>query len=120
MMKSLQLKWDEKADWYSKFEGFSFQGTVTCLNMVDSFNSDRLLEVGCGTGHHSELIAKSFTPANGLLVSCDFSTEMVKKMKERYAESDFVKDESVTVSVSTDIDHTTLEDSLCEEVNQKF
>ena len=79
-------KWDKMSDWYQHFEKFSFQGTVTCLTMVDSFNKQRLLEVGCGTGTHSGLIAKDFIcPEKFLLVSCDFSTEMVTKMKNRYA-----------------------------------
>jgi len=53
----MQKKWDSLADWYMKFEYFSFQGTTTCLNMVDSFNAERILEVGCGSGIHSEIIA---------------------------------------------------------------
>merc|ERR1711957_277728 len=108
------------ADWYSKFEMFSFQGTVTCLNMVDSFNAKRLLEVGCGPGLHSELIAKSFTPEKGLLVSCDFSPEMVNKMKTRYGESEFAKEEGVSVRISTEVDHTESSDSQCEGLNEEF
>ena len=100
-----QKKWDSMAKWYSKFEYYSFQGTVTCLNMVDSFNSKRVLEVGCGPGLHSELIAKSFINDGALLVSCDFSPEMVKMMKERYADSGFTKEEGVSVNFY-EVDHT--------------
>jgi len=51
----------------------------------------------------------------GELVSCDFSKEMVTKMKERYAQSDLSKDkEGFSVFVSTDLDHTLSGDSQCE------
>lgn len=32
-----------------------------------------ILEVGCGSGHHSEFIAKNYLQKGALLVSCDFS-----------------------------------------------
>jgi len=85
--------------------------------MVDSFNSKRVLEVGCGPGLHSELIAKSFINDGALLVSCDFSHEMVKMMKERYADSGFTKEEGVSVSFY-EVDHTKSTDSRCEGLDQ--
>jgi trans-aconitate methyltransferase len=109
-MLDSQKRWDGMAEWYSKFEYFSFQGTVTCLNMVDSFNSKRLLEVGCGPGLHSELISSSFIPENGLLVSCDFSPAMINLMKTRYSAS-ASKQENISVSIDTEVNHTTSTDS---------
>lgn len=100
------------SDWYAKFEHFAFQGTVTCCTMVDSQNKKRVLEVGCGPGFHSEQIAKSWiSPDHSLLVSCDFSNEMVMKIKKRYEASDFSKREDVRVQIDTETDHTASETS---------
>jgi len=106
------------SDWYKFAEPFSYQSATTCLVMSNAHNCKRVLEVGCGPGLHSELIAKSILqPNGGLLVSCDFSKEMVTIMKRRYdnseysklegnhfkfdIESDFVGDENLTVDPST-------------------
>ena len=91
-LEATQKRYDSFADWYTTIEHKTFQGTITCLNMVDSLNSKRIIEVGCGPGLHSQLIAKSFMSKGSLLVSCDFSTEMVNKMKARYAASDLSKE----------------------------
>ena len=107
------------ADWYQKFEHFAFQGTVTCCTMVDSYNKKRVLEVGCGPGFHSEQIALSWiSPDHSLLVSCDFSNEMVMKMKKRYEASDFTKREGVLVQIDAETDHTISENSQIDLPNE--
>ena len=50
--------------------------------------ADRVLEVACGPGRHSLMLAQTFLMKKGVLVSCDFSGEMVKKLHQNYAESD--------------------------------
>ena len=83
-------KWDNLSDWYSQFERFAVQSTTTCLEMTDARYCGRVLEVACGTGTHSEVIAKGFMASNGaVLVSSDFSKEMVSKLKERFEKSDY-------------------------------
>jgi len=72
--------------------------------MVDSYHKKRVLEVGCGCGFHSEQIAKSWiSPEKSVLVSCDFSREMMVKVKKRF---DTWKQEGITVSIDTETDHT--------------
>ena len=78
------------SDWYSRFERFAVQSTTTCLEMTDARYCSRILEVACGAGTHSEVIAKGFLASNGaMLVSSDFSKEMVSKLKERFEKSDY-------------------------------
>ena len=77
-LKTERQMWDRDAEWYSQFEAFTFQGTSTCLAMTKAHTAKSILEVGCGTGHHSQLIAKSILARGSRLISCDFSTEMVK------------------------------------------
>ena len=73
----------------------TIQGTVTCavqtemLNCGNSENGQRILEVACGPGKHSLLLATSFLKPKGVLISCDFSEEMIKKLKKNYLESDY-------------------------------
>ena len=49
---------------------------------------DIVIEVGCGPGKHSLTLASSFLKINGVLVSCDFSSNMVKMLAKNYNESD--------------------------------
>ena len=75
----IQQKWDIKGDWYqSTIEQYSTQGTLTCAIMTDMKNADRTIEVSCGPGKHSSLLASQFLKKGGVLVSCDYSMEMIK------------------------------------------
>ena len=57
--------------------------------MANAINSKRILEVACGPGRHSLFLASNFlTKDKGVLVSCDFSNGMVKKLKRNYNEGD--------------------------------
>ena len=44
----------------------------------------RVLEVGCGGGTHSIFMASCLLPRGGLLVSTDFSSDMLNTMKKRF------------------------------------
>ena len=45
--------------------------------MTNAHTAKSILEVGCASGHHSEFIAKSYLKPGSMLVSCDFSKDMV-------------------------------------------
>tara|TARA_B110000285_G_C14686874_1_gene407269 strand:- start:72 stop:434 length:363 start_codon:yes stop_codon:yes gene_type:complete len=80
------------AAWYAKnMETSSVQGMVTCAVMTNMQNCKRVLEVACGPGAHSKILATSFLNRDGgVLVSCDYAQEMVKKLKETFEqEHDF-------------------------------
>ena len=65
---------------------------VTCAVMAEVTKATRTLEVACGPGGHSLLLASSFLRRDGgVLVSCDFSMGMVKKLEQTFqAENDYV------------------------------
>jgi len=69
------------------------QGTVTCAVMANTLNCSRVIEVACGPGFNSSVIANSYLNRNkSALVCCDFSKEMVRNAKEHFEnESDFTK-----------------------------
>jgi len=51
-------KWNRMVDWYSTVgELCAFQGTSTLLSMARAKQCSNILEVACGTGTHSEIIA---------------------------------------------------------------
>jgi ubiquinone/menaquinone biosynthesis C-methylase UbiE len=76
------------ADWYAKhIETSSVQGMVTCAVMSNMQKCKRVLEVACGPGCHSKILATSFLNRDGgVLVSCDYAPNMVKKLKETFDE----------------------------------
>ena len=82
----IQAKWDNMVDWYSKnIEAYSVQGMVTCAVMAEVPKCKRVLEVACGPGVHSKILATSFLNRDGgVLVSCDFAPSMVKKLKVNF------------------------------------
>lgn len=84
MRNESRTRWNSLAQWYTHFELYSLQGTVTCLAMTNAISAKAILEVACGPGLHSEFIAKNYLQKGSLLVSCDFSDEMIKRVNERY------------------------------------
>ena len=73
---------------------------------------DYALEVACGPGKHSLLLASSFLKIKGVLVSCDFSKKMVERLANNYqnTDSDFPKVNGNKFIIDTSIDYTELED----------
>ena len=82
----LQAKWTGMADWYQKhIEIFSAQGMVTCAVMANVSQCKRVLEVACGPGCHTKILATSFLNRDGgVLVSCDYARGMINKLKETF------------------------------------
>jgi ubiquinone/menaquinone biosynthesis C-methylase UbiE len=58
---------------------------VTCAVMANMPLCKRVIEVACGPGVHSKILATSFLNRDGgVQVSCDYSGGMVKKLKETF------------------------------------
>lgn len=77
------------SQWYeANAEMSTIQGTVTCAVMTEMNKADRVLEVACGPGKHSLLLASTFLKVGGVLVSCDYSGAMVKRLRENYETED--------------------------------
>jgi len=51
-------------------------------------DKDRVIDIACGPGKHSLMLASNFLKKGGVLVSCDFSKEMVKKLEHNYIGTD--------------------------------
>ena len=53
--------------------------------------ADRVLEVGCGPGFHSLMLANTFLKRGAVLVSCDISKSMIQKLAEKYESSTYIQ-----------------------------
>ena len=58
--------------------------------MTNMKKADKVLEVGCGPGAHSVMLAQNFLKVNGILVSCDYSKKMIANLEDNYLESDYM------------------------------
>ena len=86
----------------------AIQGTTTCAVMTNVIQADKVLEVACGPGHHSLMLAQTFLKKGGVLVSCDFSSAMVKKVSANYEndDNDYKLIEGNKWFVDTETDYT--------------
>ena len=83
------------------------QSTTTCLEMTKARSCKTVLEVGCGPGLHSEVIATSFLRNDGaVLVSSDFSNEMIGMLKQRFDKSDFTLVDGNKCLIDDETDYT--------------
>jgi len=77
------MKWDAKL--YDDKHAFVFQYGESVLELLDVKPGERVLDLGCGTGH----IAKKIHEEGAEVVGVDASPEMIAKAKENYPELDF-------------------------------
>ena len=84
-------------------------------------DKDRVLEVGCGPGKHSTTLAMSFLKRGAVLVSCDFSKNMVDKLVALYQSDDtdftLVKDNKFVGE--TDKDYSEFVDDSCTKLKHQ-
>lgn len=66
----------------------TIQGITTCAVLTDMHKADKVLEVACGSGTHSLMLASHFLKKGATLVSCDISTEMIKSFAEKFITGD--------------------------------
>ena len=84
--------WDEWATSYSKAELMNSQGGFSTFLLANCQKPGaRILEIGCGTGVGSEIMAMSLMSKQEkpVAVITDFSAKMVELTKQRFEESDF-------------------------------
>lgn len=110
------------AKWYENLiEKSTLQGTITCAVMTNMYDRDRVLEVACGPGMHSLHLAQAFLKQKGVLVSCDYSGSMVKRVHENYSqeENDYVKVPGNKYFVDTETDYLAFADDSCKSLKNK-
>ena len=104
------------ADWYANnIELYSYQSWIYCAALADIKDKDTVLEVGCGPGKHSTTLAQYFLKPGGVLVSCDYSKNMIDKVAECYNsdETEFALVKGNKFVVEKERDYTEYGDETC-------
>ena len=77
------MKWD--ANLYDDKHAFVFQYGESVLELLDVKPGERILDLGCGTGH----LTKKIQEVGARVFGIDASPDMIAKAKENYPELDF-------------------------------
>lgn len=81
--------------------------------MAKAGKSKSIIEVACGSGTHSDFIARNYLSKGARLVSCDFSKAFIETMRnEVYAQSIFPTLEACSVKVDLDTDYVANEKAM--------
>jgi len=85
---------DEPNEWnpddYDGSHDFVFEYGADVLDLLDPAPGERVLDLGCGTGHLTADIASAVEP-DGHVVGVDRSAEMVEQAREAYPDGHFVR-----------------------------
>ena len=81
--ESINIKWDSNL--YDNKHDFVFKYGEDLINLLQPVKGERILDLGCGTGYLSNLIAASGAIVTGI----DSSADMISKAKETYPGIDF-------------------------------
>eukprot|EP00347_Sterkiella_histriomuscorum_P001934 403370107 len=81
--------WDSFASLYDqKIQSVATQPFITLCTQVHLEDSKRILEVACGGGHHSILLASHYLKRGSALVSCDFSKQMMEMTQAKFQDKE--------------------------------
>ncbi|WP_336343131.1 methyltransferase domain-containing protein [Halalkalicoccus ordinarius] len=75
------------ADAYDDDHSFVYEYGEGVVDLLDPAEGERILDIGCGTGHLTEAIAERGADAVGL----DASAEMIERARESYPDRRFVR-----------------------------
>ncbi len=81
------FNWD--GDLYSKFEKERSLPAIDLVNSIDIERVDKIIDIGCGIGNSTVILAKRFP--NAKIVGVDNSQEMLDKAKNDYPNIEFVQ-----------------------------
>ena len=98
MSESSKQIWD--AGVYDKNYSFVFKYGEDLMNFLNPKKGERVLDLGCGTGYLTNLIAS----AGAVVTGIDKSQEMIEKAKNNYPELDFRVEDATDFSFDEKFD----------------
>ncbi|ELY87812.1 type 11 methyltransferase [Natrialba hulunbeirensis JCM 10989] len=91
-------KWDSTS--YDGDHSFVFEYGEDVVDLLEPAPDERILDLGCGTGHLTDQIARSGADVVGL----DASAEMLAEARERYSDREFVRADARNFSFESEFD----------------
>lgn len=91
-------EWDTTA--YDEGHSFVFEYGEGVVDLLEPETGERILDLGCGTGHLTDRIAD----AGADVVGIDASEEMIREARETHSECEFVHADARDVSFSEPFD----------------
>lgn len=96
--ENVQNRWNTST--YDDAHSFVYEYGEDVVELLDPQAGERILDLGCGTGHLTAQIAESGASVVGL----DQSTDMVEAARERYPDCEFVCADAREVSFDVPFD----------------
>ncbi|HEV8074974.1 MAG TPA: class I SAM-dependent methyltransferase, partial [Candidatus Acidoferrum sp.] len=93
-----RAKWD--AGLYDDKHSFVWKLAAGVLELLDARPGERILDLGCGTGHLTAKIVETGAHAMGI----DRSPEMIRQAKERYPSLRFEVMDAREIALDEDFD----------------
>lgn len=78
-------EWDSKQ--YLKFEQERTQPAIDLVNRIEYENPMKIIDIGCGPGNSTNVLAKKFP--NASILGIDLSENMLEQAKKNYPQLDF-------------------------------
>jgi len=91
-------RWDSTT--YDDAHSFVYEYGEDVVDLLEPQEGERILDLGCGTGHLTQQIADTGATAVGL----DHSTEMVEAARKEYPDCEFVHADAHDFTVDTPFD----------------
>jgi len=91
-------RWD--ADSYDGDHSFVFEYGETLVDLLEPEAGERILDIGCGTGHLSARIAE----AGADVVGIDASEEMIRKARQTHSDCEFARADARSFSFERPFD----------------
>jgi trans-aconitate methyltransferase len=96
--EDVQNRWNTAT--YDHAHSFVYEYGEDVVDLLDSQPDERILDLGCGTGHLTQQIADAGATAVGL----DHSAEMIESARQEYPGCEFVQGDAHEFTVDTPFD----------------
>ena len=102
-------------DWnsslYLKFKKERTQPSVDLVKRIDIVNPKKIIDIGCGPGNSTKVLADRFP--NAEILGVDYSDDMLKKAKLNHPDIDFKKFDACEKSWDLDTDYDIVFSNAC-------
>lgn len=102
---------DWNSNQYLKFKKERTQPSLDLVNRIDIENPKKIIDIGCGPGNSTKVLADRFECAE--ILGVDYSDDMLKKAKENYPNIKFKKFDASRREWDLDTDYDIVFSNAC-------